>query len=94
MKYAYSLYKNSIRCAAQVVLQIFANKTADFANNHPNFKCKFSYAKIRTSAYSECCAFIIVSMSKLRNPTGEGARPGDNITRQHSQFTAPGQQVH
>ena len=41
-----------------------------------------------------CHVFIVVSMSKLRNPTGEGARPGDNITRQHSQFTAPGQQVH
>ena len=69
MKYAYSLYKNSIRCTAQVVLRIFANKTAAFANNHPNFKCKFSYAKIRTSTYSECCAFITVSMSKLRNPS-------------------------
>ena len=41
-----------------------------------------------------CHVFIVVLMSKLRNPTGEGARHGDNITRQHSQFTAPGQQVH
>ena len=41
-----------------------------------------------------CHVFIVVSMSKLRNPTGEGAGHGDNITQQQSQFTAPGQQVH
>ena len=36
----------------------------------------------------------VVSMSKLKNPTREGAGHGDNITQQQLQFTAPGQQVH